>query len=132
MISMIRSKVDLAKMLILQSYFICSTSESFVTKDIEEISDISIDEKVNGEIRIDTKTGMSPKLHNGGDNNIPNHISNSDKNVHSLRRRIDTSSINENEDISNNFTSEILFSFFSIIFVFMCKMCQIFISFRLY
>ena len=112
-------------MLILQSYFICSTSESFVTKDIEEISDISIDEKVNGEKCIDSKTGMSPKLHNGGDNNIPNHISNPDKNVHSLRRRIDTSSINENEDISNNFTSEILLSFFlSIIFVFMCKMCK--------
>ena len=103
-------------MLIVQSYFICSTPESFVTKDIEEISDISIDEKVNGEKCIDSKQGMTPKIHDRGDNKIPSNISSPDKNGHSLKRRIDTPCINESEGINNNFRSEILLSFLAFCF----------------
>ena len=95
----------------MQCYFISSTSEWFVSKDVEEISDITTVEKVNGEKCIDSKNRMSPKIHDQGDNKIPSRILNPVKNGHTFRRQIDTSCINENEDIGNNFRSEVLLCF---------------------
>ena len=105
----------------------------FVYKDVEEISDITIDEKVNGEKCIDSKNGMSPQIHDRGDNKIPSRISNLDKNGHTFRRRIDTACINESDDIGNNFRSKMFHCLLSILFVNCAKkMCQIFIISRLY
>ena len=107
----------------MQCYFVSSTYELLVYKDVEEISDITIDEKVNGEKCIDSKNGMSPQIHDRGDNKIPSRISNPDKNGHTFRRRIDTGCINESEDIGNNFRSKMLHCFLSK-FVFMCNICK--------
>ena len=104
----------------------------FVSKDIEDISDITIDEKINGEKCIDSKTGVSQKNHDRGENKISSHLSNLDKNGHTLRRRIDASCINENEDIGKNFRSEILHRFLSRMKREKKMYCSKFSLFRLY
>ena len=72
-----------------------------IFKILEEDSEITVDEAVNGEKRFYPRNGIDSMRFENGDNKMSGHILSTDKNIHAPKRRLEISCISDMEKIGN-------------------------------